>query len=94
MTVSDPEAANRSAYAQAYKAARARAETYAAAAGLKISRVLAIATRASRAVPSLIMAGWPPKRHVGSATSVRAADAAGNELQRGPSRADFALAAN
>jgi hypothetical protein len=42
MTVSDPEAASRSAYAQAYKAARARAETYAEAAGLKVARVLAI----------------------------------------------------
>jgi hypothetical protein len=42
MTVSDPEAASRSAYAQAYKAARARAEAYAAAAGLKVARVLAI----------------------------------------------------
>lgn len=42
MTVADPEAANRSAYAQAYKSARARAETYAEAAGLEISRVLAI----------------------------------------------------
>jgi hypothetical protein len=42
MTVSDPEAANRSAYAQAYKAARARAEAYAQAAGLKVGRVLAI----------------------------------------------------
>lgn len=42
MTVSDPEAASRSAYAQAYKAARARAEAYAAAAGLKVGRVLAI----------------------------------------------------
>jgi uncharacterized protein YggE len=42
MTISDPEAASRSAYAQAYKAARARAETYASAAGLKVARVLAI----------------------------------------------------
>jgi uncharacterized protein YggE len=42
MTVSDPEAASRSAYAQAFKAARARAEAYAEAAGLKVSRVLAI----------------------------------------------------
>jgi uncharacterized protein YggE len=33
MTISDPEAASRSAYAQAYKAARARAEAYASAAG-------------------------------------------------------------
>ena len=36
------EAANRSAYAEAYKAARARAEAYASAADLKIARVLAI----------------------------------------------------
>lgn len=42
LRVSDQEGANRSAYAQAYKAARARAEAYAQAAGLKISRVLAI----------------------------------------------------
>ena len=42
MTISDPEAASRSAYAQAYKAARARAEAYASAAGLKVARVLAI----------------------------------------------------
>lgn len=42
LTVSDPEAANRSAYAAAYRAARARAEVYAKAAGMKISRVLAI----------------------------------------------------
>lgn len=42
MTIADPEAANRSAYAQAYKSARARAEAYAEAADMKISRVLAI----------------------------------------------------
>lgn len=42
MAVSDPEAGSRSAYAQAYKAARARADAYAAAAGLKVARILAI----------------------------------------------------
>jgi hypothetical protein len=42
MNVSDPEAASRSAYAQAYKAARARAEAYAEAAGMEVARVLAI----------------------------------------------------
>ena len=42
LRVSDPNAANRSAYANAYRAARARAETYAEAAGLKVARVLAI----------------------------------------------------
>lgn len=42
LTISDREAANRSAYAQAYKAARARADAYAEAAGLKVARILAI----------------------------------------------------
>ena len=42
LRVSDPENAGRSAYAAAYRAARARAEAYAQAAGLKVTRVLAI----------------------------------------------------
>ena len=42
MTISNPEAASRSAYAQAYKAARARADAYAEAAGMKVARVLAV----------------------------------------------------
>lgn len=42
LRVSDPEAASRTAYAAAFKAARARADTYAEAAGLKVARVLAI----------------------------------------------------
>lgn len=42
LRVSDPEAANKGAYAAAYKTARARADTYAEAAGLKVVRVLVI----------------------------------------------------
>jgi uncharacterized protein YggE len=42
LRVSDPEKASRSAYASAFKAARARADTYAEAAGLKVLRVLRI----------------------------------------------------
>ena len=42
LRISDREQANRSAYAAAYRSARARAEAYAGAAGLKIGRVLAI----------------------------------------------------
>ena len=42
MVVSDREAATKSAYASAYKAARTRADAYAEAAGLKIDRVLII----------------------------------------------------
>ena len=42
LQVSDREAASKSAYAAAYRAARSRAEAYAGAADLKIGRVLAI----------------------------------------------------
>lgn len=42
LRISDPNAANRSAYANAYRAARQRAEAYAEAAGLRVARVLAI----------------------------------------------------
>lgn len=42
LRVSDQEAATKSAYAAAYRAARARADAYAGAAGLKIDRVLTI----------------------------------------------------
>jgi uncharacterized protein YggE len=42
LTVGDPEQAGRSAYAAAYRAARARADAYAQAAGLRVARILAI----------------------------------------------------
>lgn len=42
LRVSDSEAASKTAYAAAYKTARARADTYAEAAGLKVVRVLVI----------------------------------------------------
>jgi uncharacterized protein YggE len=42
LTIADPEAAGRSAYANAYKAARARADAYAEAADMKVARLLAI----------------------------------------------------
>jgi uncharacterized protein len=42
MTIADPEKAKLSAYGNAYKAAKARADAYAAAAGMQVSRVLTI----------------------------------------------------
>ena len=42
LRIGDPERGDNAAYAAAYKAARARADAYAAAAGLKVARVLAI----------------------------------------------------
>ena len=52
LRVSDREAASRSAYAAAYKAARARAEAYAGAADLRIARVLGIYDGGEYGLPS------------------------------------------
>lgn len=53
LRVSDQEAATKSAYAAAYRAARARAEAYAGAAGLKIDRVLTIRDGSDGAPPPM-----------------------------------------
>ena len=51
LTQSDPEKAKLSAYGNAYKAARSRAEAYAVAANMKITRVLAIRDGGAQAGP-------------------------------------------
>jgi hypothetical protein len=56
LRVSDRETASKSAYAAAYRAARARAEAYAGAAGLKIARVLAIRDGGDSNVPYMASA--------------------------------------
>lgn len=92
LTVSDREAASRSAYAQAYKAARARAEAYAAAAGLEVARVLAIRDGGEGGMPT-------PYAGYGMATEEAAAQVAAPPVRPGMNasevrvRADFALAA-
>jgi len=53
LRVADPNAANRSAYANAYRAARARAEAYAEAAGLRVGRVLAISDGGETGQPGI-----------------------------------------
>lgn len=58
LRVSDREAANRSAYAAAYRAARARAEAYAGAADLRISRVLSIHDGGEHGVPQPYMRSY------------------------------------
>ena len=52
LVVSDREAASKSAYAVAYKAARSRADAYAEAAGLEVDRVLTIRDGGEQG-------GWP-----------------------------------
>lgn len=56
LRVADPETASRGAYAAAYKAARARADAYADAAGLKVVRVLVIRDGGMPATPQPMMA--------------------------------------
>lgn len=51
LSQSDPEASRLSAYGNAYKAARARAEAYAEAAGMKIARVMVIRDGGASATP-------------------------------------------
>jgi uncharacterized protein len=51
LTVDDRETASLSAYAAAYKAARARADAYAKAAGLKVARVLSITDGSAMGAP-------------------------------------------
>ncbi len=69
LVVSDREAATKSAYASAYKAARTRAEAYAEAAGLKIDRVLIIRDGGQTGSPS----PYAPQANYASAVSDEAA---------------------
>jgi uncharacterized protein len=55
LRISDREKSSRSAYAAAYRAARDRAEAYAGAAGLKISRVLSIQDGGEAGMPTPYM---------------------------------------
>lgn len=54
LVVGDREAANKSAYAMAYKAARTRADAYAEAAGLQVTRVLTIRDGGEGMAPPIV----------------------------------------
>ena len=89
LRVSSQEAADNSAYAAAFKAARARADAYAAAGGLRVARVLAIRDAAAEGGPI----GYGA---VGAAVEAQSSNAApfrpgmnGREVRV---RVDFALA--
>ena len=69
LRISSPEAADNPAYAAAYKAARARADAYAEAAGLKVKRVLAIRDGSVADIPI-------PYAYGGAAVDATAAEAA------------------
>lgn len=94
LRVSDREAANRSAYAAAYKAARARAEAYAAAADLRISRVLAIydGGEGHAPPPSYVGEAMAQARNVAPASPPPAPFSPGVNTTEVRVRVDFALA--
>jgi uncharacterized protein YggE len=99
LRMAEPEKAANTAYAAAYKAARNRAQAYADAAGMKISRVLAIrdsgGTQGNRYLPGAVPAAPPP---VAMAVEQAAADASNARLMPGQTtsavavQVDFALA--
>jgi uncharacterized protein YggE len=89
LTVADPEAAGRGAYAAAFKAARARADTYAEAAGLKVVRVLAI--RDSAAPPPMPMAEAYAADKVMLQANVAPPVLAGTNTSQATVNVDFAL---
>ena len=90
LRVADPEAASRAAYAQAFRAARARAEAYAEAAGLRVARVLAIRDAGE--------VGVPPPYYGDAVRTEQAAPVAAPPVLAGQNmsevriRVDFALA--
>lgn len=91
LTVDDREAASLSAYAAVYKAARARADTYAKAAGLRVVRILSITDGSAMAQPmpqamdAMAEASAAP---VNTAPPIRA----GLNTSTAQVRVDFALA--
>lgn len=94
LRVSSPEVADNAAYAAAYKAARARADAYAAAAGLKVSRILAIKDGGVEAGP--IGYGYGSVTEATSARTVAPPPVsppvrAGVDVREVRVRADFAL---
>lgn len=88
LRVSNPEAADNAAYASAYKAASARAETYAKAAGLKVERILAIRDAGGAAVP---MADGYGYARAEAANQSAAPVSAGADVREVRVQVDFAL---
>jgi uncharacterized protein YggE len=95
LRVSSPEAADNRAYAAAFKAARARADAYAAAAGLEVARVLVIRDGGVEAVPMGYGYGLATEATAAAPPPVQARAAppvsAGVDVREVRVRADFAL---
>ncbi|HEV2815846.1 MAG TPA: SIMPL domain-containing protein [Allosphingosinicella sp.] len=93
LQVGDPEMASRSAYAEAYRAARARAEAYAQAAELRVVRVLAIRDAQGEAMPlTMAAAGMDLERAAGQTSMAPPPVQTGVNTSEVGIRVDFALA--
>lgn len=90
LRMADPEKAANTAYAAAYEAARSRAEAYAQAAGMKISRVLTIrdagGLQGDRYLPGAGRAAPPPVM-----VEQAAADASSAQLMPGQTASEVAI---
>lgn len=90
LRISDPEMAANSAYRDAYKAARSRAEAYAEAAGMKVSRVLSIrdagGMQGNRYLPGAVPA--PPPRPV---MAEQASDSSAGTIMPGQTSSSVAV---
>jgi uncharacterized protein YggE len=93
LRVSDQEGSTRSAYAAAYKAARARAEAYAGAAGLKVKRVLAIYDGGESGAPPPYVRDGMAVTQSAAPPPVAAPFSAGMNRAEVRVRVDFALGA-
>jgi uncharacterized protein YggE len=92
LRVSDQETANRSAYANAYKAARARADAYAAAAGMKVRRVLAIREAGEGGGPMPYFNDMPAMEQAAQVAAPPPVSRVGLNTSMVRVRVDFALA--
>lgn len=92
LAVGDPEQAGRSAYAAAYRAARARADAYAQAAGLHVARVLAIRDTGESGPQNGAMMGLEDAALETRANSAPPPVAAGVSTREVQVRVEFALA--
>ena len=91
LRVSDAEAGSRTAYAAAFKAARARADTLADAAGLKVVRILTIRDATSSRPPQVMFGNLQAEDRMANAAAPPPV-MAGTNTTRATINVDFALA--
>jgi uncharacterized protein YggE len=91
LRVSNPDQADNAAYAAAYKAAKARADTYAQAAGLKVARVLAIRDGGGQAPPPRYGDAYGVEMQAVGSTAAAPPVSAGVDQREARVQVDFAL---